>query len=679
MKFPLLGLIFLCALSCEALGANRDVCPACSYTTIYGAASAAASGDKIRILEGTYTEDVYIDAGGRNLQIEGGYNPGFAMRDSITVLEGRFQISGSSPGSVSIDRLTIMNANSQGIYITGTAIDLSVTNTIIHDGVSNGIYGYDPGNITVDGCEIYSNGNSGGIAIQRLSNSKTMTITNNVIYSNNCSACVGIDLSSPQSSDVIEGNLIYDNHIGIRLTGSGASNSPLIAGNRVYQNAQYGMMASHGDVRVRNNYFYRNGAAGIYYYSVDSPTFENNLFALNGPYGHGLQITLGSGAPVIKNNIFYYELHGLYFDSNLSPAPATVDHNVFFHDQILFYSDLRSGYNEQPGDYNDLNHFPWAASNLALDPRFTDPDNDDYTLQSDSFLIDEGDPSSDYTSEPVANGGRINIGPQGGTSAANSSPAFPTISNLSAERSGDAAIVTFDSNTATHDLWLKLEYYDGSSYQTVPAASISGDYYSVGYRTGRIAAGNTRSISWNSARSTLGDGPRTTKFRVTLEHGAASVAAVTSDLVLSFNDPTATPTPTETPTATSTPTSAPTATPTPTPMPTSTAPAQSAPTIQARRAKTNSGPKIRFPVRVRDTDSSRISVQLVVLYKNAAGRRIERNLGNFEIDLPAREPYLIETNKRSLPRNASDYCVRARDETNLLSPRSCAAMETGAK
>jgi len=679
-------------ITCQsAFGVNLDVCSTCTYTTIQDAIIHSGSGDQIRIAGGTYNEDLSFYTSSFNVGFQGGYNSTFTARNAETILNGGISISASSASAVAIDGLTIINSSSSGIYTSGTAADLTVTNCKIHGAASYGIYAYNPGNITIDGSEIYSNV-GGGVAFTHLSAGKSVSITNNTIHSNDHTFSPGISMSIVSSDILVQGNLIYGNNIGIYMLAGNGAPSPVIANNRIYENAAYGIMEGHASPIIKNNYFYRNGTSGIYNYSVDSPLIINNLFASNGPYGYGVELSIGSGAPVIKNNIFYYEFHGLYMDTGIAVVPSLVSHNAFFHDQILDYRDLHTGNSEIPGDYNDINHFSWANSNLVIDPRFVDPDNDDYTLGSDSFLIDEGDPGTDFSLESAPNGGRVNIGPQGGTSAANTAQAAPSISNISATQSGDDIAVTFDTNTASHALWLKLEYYDGSAYQPIAPSGVSGDEYEIGYYSGRVASGAGRGVLWHNAAATFGLGSATTRIRATVEHGLSSASTTTTDISLDFTPPA--PTPTETPTGTPTeipspsPSPSPTvsATPTPTlppndtpspslspsPTVTPTAPPKK-PTIKAKNARTFVGARIRLPIRVQDSDSASVAVAVTLKLALSKNRALKRNFGSFAVALPAHDPFELDIGKRTLARGAWTYCVQARD-TALTSARSCAAL-----
>jgi hypothetical protein len=78
-----------------------------------------------------------------------------------------------------------------------------------------------------------------------------------------------------------------------------------------------------------------------------------------------------------------------------------------------------------------------GSNNINANPQFVDPANGDFHLQSRaghwttngwvsdaiwSPCIDAGDPSSDYSNEPLPNGGRVNMGAYGNTAQASKSP-----------------------------------------------------------------------------------------------------------------------------------------------------------------------------------------------------------------------------------------------------------------
>lgn len=110
----------------------------------------------------------------------------------------------------------------------------------------------------------------------------------------------------------------------------------------------------------------------------------------------------------------------------------------------VVYCDIKGGRNgvsiTQKGDVLDST-VTWLEGNIDSDPRFVNPDSNDYHLKSGaghwnpntqswvkdeitstSPCIDAGDPNSDWTTELWPNGERINMGGYGGTSQASMSP-----------------------------------------------------------------------------------------------------------------------------------------------------------------------------------------------------------------------------------------------------------------
>jgi len=69
---------------------------------------------------------------------------------------------------------------------------------------------------------------------------------------------------------------------------------------------------------------------------------------------------------------------------------------------------------------NDIDEATILSTNnlSSTDPDFVDEDNGDFHLNITSPAIDAGDPASDFSNEPVPNGGRVNQGRHGNTSEA---------------------------------------------------------------------------------------------------------------------------------------------------------------------------------------------------------------------------------------------------------------------
>ena len=153
-----------------------------------------------------------------------------------------------------------------------------------------------------------------------------------------------------------------------------------------------------------------NGGAGIELYQlktrkanaaeITNCTIANNL--LQGVWG---------GEPTIQNSIIYFnggEYNNVQVESDLA---------------MINYSNIQGGWSHE------------ADGNIHSDPLFADAAGGDYHLKSQagrydpvsdrwvqddvtSPCIDTGNPDSDFSAEPMPNGGRINMGAYGGTSQA---------------------------------------------------------------------------------------------------------------------------------------------------------------------------------------------------------------------------------------------------------------------
>jgi predicted outer membrane repeat protein len=136
----------------------------------------------------------------------------------------------------------------------------------------------------------------------------------------------------------------------------------------------------------------------------------NSVFVRNAS-NHGV-LSVGGGTSFVKNCIFWIN------------TPQDIDGPA-----NVSYSFVRGDFGRE--GHNNVTDHP--------DPLFADVENDDYHLQSQagrwdarqsrwivddrtSPCIDAGDPHSDFSLEPLPNGGRINLGAYGGTEQASTSP-----------------------------------------------------------------------------------------------------------------------------------------------------------------------------------------------------------------------------------------------------------------
>ncbi|RIL09108.1 MAG: hypothetical protein DCC75_07310, partial [Proteobacteria bacterium] len=595
----------------------------------------------IQVQGGSYEDAVDLGFDLEDLTILGGYNQDFSARDPANnpSIINYFRLNVFHSGQVTLDGFTVMNSTSQGVSVSSALSSLMLRNCRIYNNASYGVYAYHVDNITVEDCIIHSNGTYGGIGIGSHSLAGQAIVRNNIVYNHSCGSCYGIHLTNADGDERIEGNTVYSNSGGIFM-GALSGTSPLVNDNLVYENGD-GIYAWYGSTFVTENLSVRNTGDGIKYSSPESPVIANNTIADNSSIG--LQIFGPSGTPNISNNIVSGNgSHGIFISRNANSfgntaiVPSAFRYNIIYLNgsSPFLHVSLPPAYSyssEVPGEFGDMNGFAWSEGNIKVAPNFNLSDSLDYTLATGSFAIDEGDPNSDYTSEPNQNGGRINIGYDGGTSQAQVSPPQPNISGLALEFDGEDLTMSFDTSTGTSHYWITAEYWDGDQFQDIPAASLSGDYYLVGYKAGRIESGLARQLLWDNAGSVLGSLSSPTIIRLNIEHGTQSHTIQSSPLITSTLTPTPTSTPLPEPTATPTPaasataTALPSATSTPapteiaTPLPTSgpQEPDAHPPLISEITAASSRNTVNSLTFMLSDPDSSKVTVRLTITY----GRR----------------------------------------------------------
>lgn len=147
---------------------------------------------------------------------------------------------------------------------------------------------------------------------------------------------------------------------------------------------------------VRNNVIVANAHHGVGCFDYATPTIENNTIVYNVFEGIGVE---HSSSPTIVNNIIANNArHGIWSTTFGSPV---IEYNNIWHNET--------------GDYGGCGP---GLGCVSVNPAFIDPENGDYHLQTNSPCIDAGNPSSDYSIEPVPNGDRVNMGAYGNTQEA---------------------------------------------------------------------------------------------------------------------------------------------------------------------------------------------------------------------------------------------------------------------
>jgi azurin len=165
-----------------------------------------------------------------------------------------------------------------------------------------------------------------------------------------------------------------------------------------------------GNLTITNSIIFDNAGAGIELYQL--LTRKPNIAVItNCTITGNLKQGVWGGQPTIQNSIIYFNggrYDGVQIESDLAE---------------ISYSDIQGGWADE------------SDGNIDADPLFADAANGDYHLKSqagryepvsDNWIqdevtspcIDAGNPDSDFSAEPMPNGGRINMGAYGGTSQA---------------------------------------------------------------------------------------------------------------------------------------------------------------------------------------------------------------------------------------------------------------------
>ncbi len=300
-------------------------------------------------------------------------------------------------------------------------------------------------------------------------------IYNNVAGNNpftRFSGGIGVDIQAKAQYPVNDCE-IYNNY----LFGRGSFH-----GIWLWQTSEGGDLDQHRDVHIHHNIIVGFQGAGIAIYGFNNTLIENNVIELNGhgdnrailarvPKGNHSGITFYEGADGGKVKGFTTVVRNNIIGNNAGYGVENRQPDI--HTFILEYNDV---YHNGKGPYRnaysttDIHVFPdYAADSIYVDglgrydyayyymlPLWTDSVLANitstyeqiarakylYTLKSQlgrwdgdswardevtSFCINTGSPQSDYSAEPLPNGGRINIGAFGGTEYASMGDRVPDV------------------------------------------------------------------------------------------------------------------------------------------------------------------------------------------------------------------------------------------------------------
>ncbi len=409
------AILFLICVSQRATGTNWYVAPPplgsdanagteeAPFATIQKGIDTASNGDTVVVAQGTYVENIKFN--GKNIVL-----------------------TSSDPLDANVVASTIIDGNwvDSVVIFSGTEDETCVlTGFTISNGRAREEFG-----------RSWGGGISG--AVWMAENRTHAAIRNNVITNNEAMrggglyGCDGIIQNNTISQNVagrgaalhtchgtIENNIITDNTAGGEGAGGLHDCDGTIRGNLISGNsADEGAGGLDGcDGIIENNVIVRNSTAedggGLF---ACSGTVRSNVIAENSAPEDGGGLSYCNG--VIVNNTITGNSAGDQ-GGGLNRCAGTIVNCIVWGN--------RGGsqlWNCSLPTYSCIEYWTEGGDgNIAACPYFVDPQAEDYHLLGWSPCIDAGDPSSDFSNEPLPNGGRIDIGAYGNTAGATSKSA----------------------------------------------------------------------------------------------------------------------------------------------------------------------------------------------------------------------------------------------------------------
>ena len=307
--------------SSQAPHVTRTVCPSgCAYSVIQTAITASSAGDKVRVLAGTYLENITLKAGVSVI----GSGPGVSIIDGRGLNATVLATTSTIGNSTIVSGFTLRNGSATaggGVRLDGGASPTIRDNTIENNtattffggglALSGGSTARIENNLIRNNQVTAASGTGGGVFIRESSNA---TLVGNRIEDN--TAFNGAGLYVQGAAPLLQDNRLANNRAtnaggGLVLTQSShatlqrnviESNSSVSdGGGAVVQNGSNALVQWNV---LRNNTAANNGTSGgVKFYGSGSPTFDSNWLEGNeAKDGGGAYLELGNNV-LFANNV----------------------------------------------------------------------------------------------------------------------------------------------------------------------------------------------------------------------------------------------------------------------------------------------------------------------------------------------------------------------------------------
>lgn len=254
--------------------------------------------------------------------------------------------------------------------------------------------------VIIDGFDIYNTGGSNGINMNAGSNERNIVKDCNI---HPVGGTCGVDIANSGNDNVVEDCDIHDCHYAFH-TSNTTNHNNIFQRNHCwnFSGDVINVSPSASGTKIIDNIMHDADDDGVHLFDDGTGQVTGNLIYnckgialwVNGAGGILTKNNAVIGMTGAKWNILFY----------LEKADHEIKNNIFYVDDSLInlFNNEGSGVIDYNCWYNPSKpKTPEGEHGIAVDPKFVDPNNSDYTLQADSPCIGTGEGGVDmgYTSE----------------------------------------------------------------------------------------------------------------------------------------------------------------------------------------------------------------------------------------------------------------------------------------